>query len=194
MSMSHREVGLQLLSVLASEIKKADKIRDADPYFRLRMLVRVLFSVIDALCFYLKGLALQDAQSAGVSLSKNEREVLEDSVRPKANKNITISFRCYARVRDVKYPLPSSGDVPKYVSDSIKIRNRLTHPKAAQDYDISHEELNVKSATRDWLLEMLKWATNAETKYIKNIQEKINSSIQKQIDQMKKGVKNSKTA
>lgn len=158
-----------LLDLLTEELLKTRKINvEDDRSFTERVLVRVLFSNIDAYCFYLKTLIWHspavDLHPFLESLSKNAREILEEGRGKPATgtlkKNLLTSVRCYAKVRKIDSLI--HNDLPKEFDVCVDIRHRLTHPKKRSDYVISAEEREALNVVLALVGKLIAWTLTVE--------------------------------
>ena len=167
-----------------------------DRGFNIRILIRVLFSSVDAYCHYLKQWVLQYSDS--ITFSKTELEVLREGFQRQtetgstefvrkqigAKQNLLTTFKCLARTQSADSPLPASGDVIPEFQTAIGIRHRITHPKSANDFLISSKEAQDVASAVEWFIGLVQWAATLEDAYIRKIGESISQSIDQQIDEI----------
>ena len=134
-----------------------------DTPFGKRMMVRVIFSVIDANVSHMKGSALAFAQHPEKVFQKKTLLALRDlrerkknngelelvSARLTVKENIKLAFDAFAQANGatsaVKFNSPEWNDFLKAVS----IRDRVTHPKSGADWKLS--DADVQLAKNAWL-------------------------------------------
>ena len=141
-----------------------------DEQFRRRTLTRTLFAVIEGTIFALKHLLLEEHRVGILDLSTAECVVLaEESYRVdqsgklkksvrylnlKGNVKFTLSMYALARGAPLGFTVPLAED-PRWQSfcNAIDIRNRLMHPKSAEDLIMSDSEWEDVQASEEWFTE-----------------------------------------
>jgi hypothetical protein len=141
-----------------------------DEQFRRRTLIRTLFAVIEGTIFALKHLLLEEHRVGILDLSPAEYAVLaEESYRvdqrgklrgsvryPSLKGNIKFTFSMYALARGAssEFTKPLAEDSRwQSFCNAIDIRNRLMHPKSADDLIVSDLEWKDVQASREWFFE-----------------------------------------
>lgn len=71
-------------------------------------------------------------------------------------KNIKFAFAAVARAYGITYQLNVGGIGWDSFKKTLKVRNRLTHPKNIQDLDVSDEEIEAMKRTFAWFLNSAK--------------------------------------
>lgn len=65
--------------------------------------------------------------------------------------NLQFAFRMYGKAGGVAYSIPKGGDEWDKFKRSIKVRDRIMHPKRARDLNVSHDELLMVTAAYVWV-------------------------------------------
>lgn len=141
-----------------------------DEQFYRRTLTRTLFAVIEGTVFALKHLILEEHRVGLLDLSPAEYAVLaeesysldqkghiKESIRyPGLRENVKFTFSMYARARSASsgFTKPLAKD-PRWSNfyEAIKVRNRLTHPKSAEDLIVSDSDWEAVQASEEWFTE-----------------------------------------
>jgi hypothetical protein len=151
-----------------------------------RVLVRSIFSFIEALVYGLKMLALDDANTDMI-LSRGERMIAEEEdyqldesgsvvTRPSRLRflsNLRFAFRVLAKVSDAEFNLDVSGAGWQSLQRALKVRDRLMHPKRLADLEVTDAE--VREALRAFI-----WFENQITLVLIQVVR----SLQKQHDKL----------
>lgn len=123
-----------------------------------RLLVRSIFSCIEALAYSLKRLALSSNDAFRLSLGERMLAAEESydlsrsgTVATRRAKlptltNLRFAFELLAKVEDHKFRLDVSHRGWQLLQHSLKVRDRLMHPKKLSDLQVSDEE--IRSAVR----------------------------------------------
>ena len=186
--------GLKLLGEISSDLARLAKLPPSyDFQFKLRLQVRTIFSVLDALCFFLKSRALERCKDPEATFSKTELGVLrEGQVRknpdgteswrkifPPPDQNIRTSARCYAQLQGSPSPLDGQLPIPASFNAAAEVRHRLTHPKKLADLTITSDEFAAVRETVEWLFGLFEWAFDSEKAYILALNSAMSQSIEK---------------
>ncbi len=146
------------------------KIREGTNQSWRRAYTRTLFSMIEALTYRLKEdiYALLEAEGAEIS-SEHERDLKGKII--KRNKNGQLKIRHfyqkltdsieytlynYARMHYIEYKIDKTGADWRCFVASVKIRNRITHPKKPSDLVIDNNELVIIQSSGKWFLDTIK--------------------------------------
>jgi hypothetical protein len=127
----------------------------ADYEFHARQLIRAAFAYIEAVTFSVKITAAKDCLIRRVSISPQERafagdvdyevddkgEVVERTARIKLTRNIRFAFALYERAHNIRPPFDPSSEWWCHLRESIRVRDRLMHPKMPEDLDVAPKEL-----------------------------------------------------
>jgi hypothetical protein len=128
---------------------------DADYEFHARQLIRAAFAYIEAVTFSVKITAATHCLERRVGISPEERAfaadvdfdvdakgvVVERTARIKLTRNIRFAFALYERARNIQPPFDPSSEWWCHLRESIRVRDRLMHPRLPEDLDVSPNEL-----------------------------------------------------
>ncbi len=128
--------------------------------YAIRQYVRAVFAMIEGTIYVMKQLArnsIEKLSAAELALIAEELYDLNDKgepiIRPnylKLEKNIKFAFSIYAKSVGLTYTLPVHESGWNSLKQSIKLRNRLMHPKKFSDLDVTDDEFNSVVATHEW--------------------------------------------
>lgn len=152
---SYRDFRL-LFDTLAEDVVRAignSKKSLSQP--KRRALVRTIFALVEAGTWSRKQIALLQHELGNVSFSegeiallKEEQYDLDQSGAVKVQKkflrladNIKFGVKAYAKAAGIRYVLPTDNNDWQAFLNSIKVRNRITHPKKSTELIITDEEL-----------------------------------------------------
>ena len=129
-----------------------------------RLLVRSVFSFVEAVAFIVKTLALvadEEAQRlspAEVALAKEEDYELAESgsvqVRParlRFKANFRFAFALIAKAEELDYELDVSGAAWQALQRALLVRDRLSHPKRMADLDVTEDEARDAIEAFEWV-------------------------------------------
>lgn len=134
-----------------------------DSQFARRTYIRTLFAFIEGNSFRLRQLALS-AHNHRTSCFTNEEIVMleEKNISVKSNGEVHVGSKyldfqtgfkftlsAYAKAFDSSPPDYSESGWTKLI-EVQKIRNRITHPKSKEDFDISDPELQTIDCAKEW--------------------------------------------
>ena len=114
--------------------------------FLVRVYARTIFSVFDGYAYFLKQNAVKRAEAEGVSLSKDELEMIYErrggdparGGKPKTvstAENLRFAMKLWARVNGGEAP-PRDAQLPPEFERIRVLRNAITHPKRIEDFDV----------------------------------------------------------
>jgi len=151
--------------------------------FWARATVRAFFATVEALTFEMR-LALRSARDAKLvnltpaeySLISEHAADLDDGGRPQerprfltVDRNFRFSYRLFAALFDSDVHLDVSGDGWRKFLSAVKVRNRITHPKAPLDLDLTAGETTE-------LMEAITWYSEAMSSLFGSVAELIERS------------------
>jgi hypothetical protein len=142
-----------------------NKLDGGDHQFWRRSYVRIYFTMIEGLCALMreKCLPLACTQDSKGGISVSDIHFLSDvgfrikdngTLEPEEHRcpfinRVAFSIRTFAKYANVTIDM--CGDSGwKGFRDATKIRNRLTHPKSAEDLTISDEDMKVVQSGVNW--------------------------------------------
>ena len=127
----------------------------ADYEYHARHLVRAIFTFIEAVTFSVKAHAAQYCLEHDRDISPSERfysidieyiltdkgEVVERAAHIKLADNIRFAFALQEKALGLSTKFDASVKWWSCLKSSIKVRDRLTHPKLPGDIDVSGDEI-----------------------------------------------------
>jgi len=129
-----------------------------------RLLVKSVFSFIEAVTFMVKTLALLADEEAPrlspgeVALAREEAYELRESgsvrVRParlRSKDNLRLAFKLIAKANELDYDLDVSGTAWQALQRALHVRDRLTHPKRMADLDVTEDEARAAIEAFEWV-------------------------------------------
>jgi hypothetical protein len=152
---------LHLWTTLTIDVRLLDKAdRDEHQAFR-RAYVRAVLAYVEGLVFGLKQQALAnplaELSSAERALLAEESYELDDRGQARARTafikleaNIKFAFAMYAKAADAEYELETGEAGWGLLIESIRVRNRLAHPKALADLHVTDTEKDHAREAFNW--------------------------------------------
>src|SRR5262249_32315497 len=131
--------------------------------------IRSLFALIEGCTFRLKQMTISLGKGLSVEFSSGElvylteqQSHLDDNLRMTERrvyiplqKNVRFAFYMLAKTCGVPFSLNTSGSGWHAFRTSIKIRDRLMHPKHERDTIIMEDEMIAVSKTSKWFIDSL---------------------------------------
>lgn len=128
---------------------------DADYEYHARQLVRTIFAFIEGVTFSMKVKAAAHCLKNKKEISDGERffavdmdhiltekgEVVERPAHLRLSDNVRFAFALQERALDLAETFDPSCEWWSCFKSSIRLRDRLTHPKMPADIDISGDEI-----------------------------------------------------
>ena len=154
-----------LFGALMFDVDEAHKtLREADTQFKRRNYVRVVFALIEGETYLRKRYALMlhdlhmlEPREAEVALLRegqyrlnNKGEPEEQQLFLRLPENLRFSFRMEAKAFGREYNLESQGKGWESFLKGIEVRNRITHPKQFEDFQVSEKDLTHIENTLEW--------------------------------------------
>lgn len=157
------------------DLESAEKFHESDKtQFGRRVYVRSLFSLIEGALFLFKqavltrgstptGLTIaEQALLQEVSFELDEKgESREKIVFLRLENNLKFTIKMIEKIFECD--LRFKTDTPEWQSflESVRIRNRITHPKRLEDFNVSDDELIAAQEVGGWFLWIAKDACAA---------------------------------
>jgi hypothetical protein len=157
-----------VLDVFSADLNIYRELAETDerPFWG-RTIVRSLFAGIEGLCYCNKQIALAaaalkniDLTSAEVAMLREESYRLNDkgeveSIKSKLGTvpNLAFSLRMLARARGGSYQIDTTSAGWQAFKTSIRVRDRITHPKDASDLQVTKEEVGSTMNGASWFLD-----------------------------------------
>jgi hypothetical protein len=154
-----------LIELTTDDLQKCLDISNTYPgdLFWQRLVVRSTFSIIDSACYKLKELSYCIAKHYHFELSEYDQEMLigykindEGIIKtghPPCAKNVKFTLEIASRIFNSN-PIVFDKNWDAFLK-TIRIRNRLTHPKSVSDLSISQEEYAIASDAFSWFQKRL---------------------------------------
>lgn len=158
-----------------------------------RSAYRAMFAWIEGYDYGMKQVALRAyVAGAAVELSRSEISFLYEETynidkgktRTKnvfipLESNIRFTFSVFERIYNLKPMIDAGSKDWQDFRSAIKVRNRLTHPKAAEDLIVTENELMLLTAVLNWFSQLSTTAAKDATSYTQELR-KIKMSEQEQ--------------
>ncbi len=191
-----------ILNALGGELTHSHgftKAQGVDPAFARRVMLRTMFSALEAYAFVLSERALSVAPSAGVTYSDQELEILKEG-KPEAKPDGTLGWKkirkqpgtrlrtavlAFGRAYGALPPL-QNGHLPNEFFVMKDARDRMAHPRMVSDFDLAPAEADAIVATGKWLATVVTWANEAEQKYIKRLADDAAAGFNRDIEALKR--------
>lgn len=159
----------KLIEELSKDIKVLEHtIKEDDNQTWRRAYVRAVFSSIESIIFNMKRFIKVIEKHDYLPLSETERKKLDEYYIEKSTNGkelikvfrlsflnniiFTIELFAYANYVSMKVNKKSAGW--KLLKESVKIRNRITHPKSSSDINLKKSELNKVYRAHKWFIDM----------------------------------------
>jgi hypothetical protein len=189
----------ELQSVCRHDVYRIARIQTVDEGMRVpdparldqterRSLVRAIFAHNEAVTYAIKSLAIcrtPSSKTASVEdryLAKEIAFELDDkglirSTRAKLRflPNLKFAFHLYSRLRDFEFTLDTGCEGGGKLVASIRVRDRLTHPKSLESLEVKNEEIRDVLTAFFWfdeqLIGLLKAHSNKQDEIIEHLEE-----------------------
>jgi hypothetical protein len=145
-----------LLKAIDAGDRNDDGTTSVDSGYHARQLIRAIFAYIEAVTFSAKISAVGRCLALKIDVSDHERfaaveidsklndkgEVVEQPAKIRIVDNVRFAFRLLERANGgtVKFD-PSSSEWWGDFKKTIRVRDRLTHPRRPEDIDVSGAEI-----------------------------------------------------
>lgn len=163
---------------------------------KARMLIRSMFATIEGIVYGMKQLALAAFRPDGpltldellickeISFRLNKNgEVDGSSMRLKFEPNLKFSFMVLAKAFHQKFELDTNCLGWNRLVESVKVRNRLAHPKRPSDLELTDDEIGHAIEAYQWfnaqvstLVEMFSKDIEKTSNYLDNMLELMRSN------------------
>ena len=143
------------------EVDEAGNV-SADYEFHARNLIRAVIAYIEAVTFSVKVHSVDKCMKAGIKISDHERylaveidsalndkgEIRERPSKIRLASNVRFAFNLYEKASGEKIKFDPSDEWWSCFKETIRVRDRLTHPRLPEDIDISGKE--IANAMKAW--------------------------------------------
>jgi hypothetical protein len=144
-----------LLAAIDAGERDKDGNVSADYEFHARQVIRAIFAYIEGVTFSLKITAAHHGLRKGVDMSPAERffaaevayylndkgEVVERPAQIRLAENLRFAFSLYEKAHSHAPQFDPSSEWWACLRESIKVRDRLMHPRMPADLDVSGDEI-----------------------------------------------------
>lgn len=153
---------MNILWTDTAQVERSLETQDT-PYGR-RQYVRTVFAMIEGMVFATKQLASSLPETAidpseaamlrGVTYDLDDKgNAVERTARLTLEREIKFAFRTYARCVGLTYEINASGKGWQALIGAKQVRDRLMHPKRADDLKVSDAELTMAKNAGLWFRE-----------------------------------------
>jgi hypothetical protein len=127
----------------------------ADYEYHARQLIRAILAYVEGVTFSVKVRAVAQCLESGIGVSDHERylaaeidadvddkgNVVERPAKLRLASNIRFAFQLLERATQGAFKFDASSPWWAALRNTIKVRDRLTHPRLPQDIDVSGGEI-----------------------------------------------------
>jgi len=161
---------LQLIDIFVQELTVFNKqIKNFGDQTWRRAYTRTLFSMIETLTYRLKEDICNLLESEGEEIPSEIERKLKGKIIKRNNhgqlqikpcyqslpNSIEYAFAYYASMHSIDYKIDKHSPGWQWLINSLKIRNRITHPKETVDLEINNDELIIIQSAGKWFLDTL---------------------------------------
>lgn len=153
----------ELFVALIADVERYAHDTDKENAHFRRAYVRSVFALIEGTTFRMKQLALDynvdRLSSAEITLLQEESYSLGDTGQLRVRQahlqclpNVRFAFRSLAKARGIDFRPNVSGKGWEALRESVRVRDRLMHPKDPKDLLVSDEERDLVSKAFRWFV------------------------------------------
>ncbi len=127
----------------------------ADYEYHARQLIRAILAYIEAVTFSVKASCVHQCLAEGMEVSDHERylaveidselndkgEIIERPARIRLTNNIRFAFRLLEKASKQPSTFDPASEWWSCLQEIIRVRDRLMHPRFAEDIDVSGAEI-----------------------------------------------------
>jgi hypothetical protein len=166
---AERDLSLAMLLRRLGDASQSDEVWGAllrkryDSQAVRRIYVRLFISFVESVVASIKADMLADPPRP---LSLSEQALLTESAvdvsdtgdirdRPlllQIGKNVRFAFKFYAANHNLAFTVDFGGEGWRAFVETVRVRNRITHPKRLEEMSISDDELAVIDRAHDWFV------------------------------------------
>ena len=123
-----------------------------DSPFARRTAVRTLFALVEGLTNHLASVTTASAGSTPIEgmISADDLAVLREERRTPLKERIKVVLRCYPVIHLACFQPDFSGQGRQSLHEAIRVRDRLTHPKAKADLGVSESDMEQVARASQW--------------------------------------------
>jgi len=152
----------ELLRGIEDGERHADGSITADYGYHARQLIRAILAYIEGVTFSVKVSCIRRCDRRGLNVSVHERyaaverdtelsdkgEIIERPAKLRLASNVRFALRLLERAERGRFKFDPSAGWWSDLQKTIKVRDRLTHPRMPEDIDISPDELTAAMRAR----------------------------------------------
>ena len=134
-----------------------------------RQLIRSILAYVEAVTFSVKISSVKKCLDAGIAVSDHERyaavktdtdlndqgEIVERPAKLRLASNVRFAFRLLERAKRGRFKFDASAAWWSDLKSTIRVRDRLTHPRMPEDIDVTPNELLAALRAKDGFEELL---------------------------------------
>jgi hypothetical protein len=157
------EILAQFLSCADSDVRTCNeymKEKKNDQFWR-RTLCRSIFASMESVISVLKQSALLVYQIRNIQISPTEGEITERKAKIRFLPNLQFALLAYAHAYGRTLVLNKDSDWDA-LTRSVKIRDRIVHPKTYKNLEISDKEVGDLECGWDWFIRSFGMALNVQ--------------------------------
>ena len=123
--------------------------------FYARQFIRATLAYIEGVTFSVKVASVKRCRDSGIEVTDFERylaievdgnlndrgEVVERSAKLRLAQNVRFAFRLFEKASGQPLPFDPSDEWWSCLKNTIRVRDRLTHPRMPEDIDVSANEI-----------------------------------------------------
>jgi len=156
--------GFEFFAVLSNDLDYSIKqLKDYDSQTTRRIYVRSFFAFIEGNSFRQRQIALEAHKRRSSCFSIEEVIMLEEKdVFIQENGNIKIRTKYIDQISNIRFSQncivkATGAKEPDYTDNrwnqlrkAVEIRNRITHPRCKEDFDINDNDLEIINEAKQW--------------------------------------------
>jgi hypothetical protein len=145
----------RLLNAVIADCNECNRLnKGEDTPFSRRVAFRTIFSAIEALAHHARQQAALRHRLGHVVFREADLENLDPDAHIPFRDGVKAALNLLSQARN-KPPLDYGGKGWESLLASVRIRDRITHPKKAEDYEVSRKDLEVADLAWRWFTENL---------------------------------------
>ena len=156
---------IEMIQLLSSDVKVASELSSHnDSQFARRAYIRCVFSMIEGNIFQMKAVILKAFEGGHLTITLAEQALLREESYDLANngackiqqkfirlqQNIKFTLALFARMYGETFEPDTSIHGWDSFNTAVKIRNRITHPRSPEEFNILDNEIPIIEEARAW--------------------------------------------
>jgi hypothetical protein len=168
------------------EVDNYDKV-SANYEYHARQLIRSILAYIEGITFSVKVTSVDRCLAAGINVSDHEKylavevdsdlndkgEIIERPSKLRLTSNVRFAFRLLEKASRNPLKFDPSSEWWSCFCETVRVRDRLMHPRWPQDLDVSPDDILKALKARDGFDKVLLSAKRISKKPIKSISTKL---------------------